>query len=90
MSVSPTATLKDLFLQALQRNDVNKVRHILAIGANVNWKIDSCGMSGLHFAAHHNYGELLELLLSQPGVDVNITINNNGTPLKNVRELEMR
>ena len=27
------------------------------------------------------YGELLELLLSQTGVDVNITNNNNVTPL---------
>ena len=81
---------KNLFLQACDFNDLDQVRHSLGLGANVNWRRDPDGMSGLHIAASKNYGELLELLLSQPGVDVNITINNNGTPLKNVRELEMR
>ena len=93
MSVSPISSpLKDRFLKSCYDNDVNEVRHSLGLGANVNWQggVDSDGESGLYFAAKKNYGELLELLLSQPGVDVNITINNNGTPLKNVRELEMR
>ena len=81
MTLSPDTTIKDLFLESCVINDVNKVRHILAIGANVNWKIDSCGMSGLHIVAACNYGELLELLLSQPGVDVNITDDGNCSPL---------
>ena len=99
MIVSPTTTLKDLFLEALSRNDVNKVRQCLILGANVNWKnypypdgypnISNFhiyhtypnGMGGLHIAARKNFGELLELLLRQPGVHVNIKDNNNMTPL---------
>ena len=42
---------------------------------------DHYGMSGLHMAARNNYGELLELLLAQNGVDVNIRTNINWTPL---------
>ena len=58
------------------------MRHSLELGVNVNWKCDSSGLSGLHIAVMKNYGELLELLLSQPGVDVNITDDNiNRTPL---------
>jgi len=79
--VSPNAMLRDLLLQACDRNDLEKVRHSIGLGANVNWRRDSDGISGLHIAAGRNYGELLELLLSQPGVDVNITDNYNVTPL---------
>ena len=53
----------------------------MVLGANVNWKRESDGWSGLHIAALMNYGELLELLLSQPGVDVNITNKKSSTPL---------
>ena len=79
--MSPNAMLRDLLLQACDRNDLDKVRHSLGLGANVNWTRDSDGISGLHIAAGRNYGELLELLLSQPGVDVNITDKYNMTPL---------
>jgi len=73
---------KFLFLQACERNDLEKVRHYLDLGANVNWKgNDYYERSGLHLAAVNNYEELLELLLSQPGVDVNITDKRNETPL---------
>ena len=60
---------------------MDQVGRWLALGANVNWKRDSNGESGLHIAASNNNGELLELLLSQPGVDVNIAKMNNYTPL---------
>jgi len=74
--------VKSLFLRACDRNDLEKVRHCLDIGANVNWKgNDLLERSGLHLAANNNYEELLELLLSQPGVDVNITDKYNNTPL---------
>ena len=74
--------VKSLFLRACNRNDLEKVRHCLEIGADVNWKgNDFHERSGLHLAADSNYEELLELLLSQPGVDVNITDKYNMTPL---------
>merc|ERR1711988_1920572 len=67
-----------LFHWACDRNDLDKVRHSLGRGADVNM----VGFNGgLHIAAARNYGELLELLLSQPGVDVNITNKNKWTPL---------
>ena len=56
------------------------VRELLSSGADVNWR-DADGGAGLTFAAEHNYGELLELLLAQTGVDVNIMDNDNMTPL---------
>ena len=70
MSVSPTATVKNQFLLSCGRDDSDSVRLWIGLGANVNWKRDTDGMSGLHIAAWKNYGELPELLLSKPGLDV--------------------
>ena len=74
--------MKDSFLEACEANNLSLVRDLLSIGANVNW---SRGYgendAGLHIAAGRNYGELLELLLAQTGVDVNIRTNSNWTPL---------
>ena len=81
MPLSRDTTVRQIFLDACQRNDLNKVRQVLALGANVNWRRNSDGISGLQFAAENNYGELLELLLAQTGVDVNIRTNGNVTPL---------
>ena len=64
------------------------MRELLSKGADVNWRADEDededlvgGEAGLHFAADYNYGELLELLLAQTGVNVNIRDNHNWTPL---------
>jgi len=85
MALSPDISIKELFLQSCQSNDLNKVRYILLLGADVNWRRDDntglAGWAGLHWAAGRNYGELLELLLTQTGVNVNITDSNNVTPL---------
>merc|ERR1712183_52064 len=74
-------TMKDLYLQACEKNNHSGVRELLSRGADVNWRRDADGWSGLHFAARHNYGGLLELLLAQTGMDVNIRTNNYWTPL---------
>ena len=42
---------------------------------------DKDGYTGLHWAAVNNHSELLELLLAQTGVDVNVTNNEDETPL---------
>ena len=81
MSLSWESPIGEVFVSACERNDLNTVRTLLTIGADVNWKRDSNGMSGLFFAALKNYGELLELLLAQTGVNVNIKNNSNVTPL---------
>ena len=65
------------------------VRELLSSGADVNWRQDygwsgvddARGNSGLHIAATHNYGELLELHLAQTEVDVNIKAKYSSTPL---------
>ena len=83
MTMTPPPELggRDLFLSACERNDVNSVRHLLPHGADVNCRKDNDGLSGLHIAARDNYGDLLELLLNQTGVDVNITTKNSAKPL---------
>ena len=74
--------MKASFISACQRNDTSSVRELLSRGADVNWRNDlDMRMAGLHYAARSNYGELLELLLDQTGVDVNITNNYCRTPL---------
>ena len=66
---------------ACDENNLSMVRELLSSGADVNWRRDADGWAGLHFAARHNYGELLELLLAQTEVNVNIRTNRNLTPL---------
>ena len=81
MKFSPELITRDLFLSACERNDLNLVKHLLPLGADVNSRRESEGLSGLHIAARDNYQDLLELLLSQTGVDANITTNKNARPL---------
>ena len=66
--------MKDSYIKACAENNHSLVRERLSSGADVNWRTDEDGSAGLHFAACYNYGELLELLLAQTGVDVNIRI----------------
>lgn len=83
MLLSSEITVKEIFLSACVRNDLDLIGSLLAIGADVNWKDElRDGESGLHTAAEKNYMELLELLLAY-GCDVNIknNINNGKTPL---------
>ena len=82
MALSRHTAVREIFLQACERNELVTLQHIFARGgADVNWRRDATGWAGLHFAAQDNYGELLELLLAQTGVDVNIRTNRNWTPL---------
>ena len=63
-----------LFLEYCQENNIEKVKFYLEYGANVNCKFS---YSALHYAVKNNSEDLLDLLLSQPGVDVNITSGRN-------------
>ena len=73
--------MKDSYLEACEENNISLVRELVSSGVDVSWRRDNDGSSGLHIAALGNYGELLELLLAQTGVDVNIRNNDNITPL---------
>ena len=80
--LSSEITVKQVFFLACWENDCQKVQHIFPLSGDVNWRdYNDGGWSGLHIAALGNYRELLELLLAQPGVDVNIRDNDNRTPL---------
>ena len=83
MPLSSNTTVKDLFLSACKKNDIITVKRIQWLLPDVNWRDESnSGWTGLHYAANCNYGRLLDLLLGQPGVDVNIFTNGNKlTPL---------
>merc|ERR1712066_85873 len=70
-----------LFLKSCEHNELDKVRQMLAFGVNVNLKRVPGEDTGLNIAAFSDFGELLELLLSQPRVDVNIANDFNETPL---------
>ena len=79
LSLSPNLSIRNVFLEACEEGDLELVRILLARGANVNWREE--GKSGLHYAAYRDDGDLLDLLLAQPGVEVNIKDSERSTPL---------
>ena len=79
--LSPDDTVKKLFLSACVFGKYELVRVLLANGAHVNWKEDVTLMSGLHKAAGNRQGHVVDLLLAQPGVDVNSKNQAGDTPL---------
>ena len=85
--LSPTLSTKDLFLKACDQGNLGLVRELLALGADVNWRGElenwqlHKGVSGLLLATRGGHEDLLDLLLSQPGVEVNIKSDYSQTPL---------
>merc|ERR1712130_1017300 len=74
--------LSETFLEACAENDQQKVRACLDLGVDVNSKdLGNDDWFGLLYAANHNYIELCEILLGQPGIDVNQTSNSGYTAL---------
>ena len=62
-------TLKELFLQAVQERNIDKIRSCINLGADVN-VYDNNGFPVL-FSAMKN-SNILRLFLAQPNIDVNI------------------
>ena len=84
MSLSPTLSTKDLYLNACEGGDSELVRVLLARGADINWRRvreEDYLKSGLHYAACEDHGDLVDLLLAQPGLEVNIRDGDYVTPL---------
>ena len=69
------------FLKACEVGRPEEVRSLLLLGADVNWRREDTGWSGLHLSANNNNRDVLDLLLSQPGVNVNISSHRRTTPL---------
>ena len=73
--------LYSLFLSLCQENDVEKVIYCIKLGVNVNTVSEDKKWSGLVIAAKNNFPEILEILLSQPGIDVNLKSDTKCSPL---------
>ena len=79
--------LNQKYLRYCLKNDIENVRNVLSLGANVNWLhtaflggITFRGYGALHIAVEESE-ELLKIILSHPRVNVNIMANNGRTPL---------
>ena len=72
-----TLSLPDL---CCKNENLEDVRRALARGENVN-KTDRDGRTGLMRAVEYNNNSIVELLLSQPGVDVNLVGSSGYTAL---------
>ena len=75
-------SLSDRFLKSCEKNDLEDVKNCLDAGVDVNTVSEqdeegfTATWSGLTIAAKKGYPDLLALLLSQPGIDVNIQTNH--------------
>ena len=72
-----TRRLKEDFLQHCRDNNLAGVTDCLSRGVDVNTVSEDGRWSGLTIAAEKNYPELLEILLSHPDVEMNITTDLN-------------
>ena len=72
--------LPTIICSASERGDVDELTSILNDGANVNSK-DYDGRTGLHLAASCGQLEVVELLISQSGVEIDIQDRWKATPL---------
>ena len=71
-------SLIERFLNACKLSDLENVKHCLERGVDLNTvseigpEEERLAVSGLTIAAGMDYLELLDLLLSQPGIDVKL------------------
>ena len=63
--------LENIFFESCQNGNLDKVKACVTLGFNVNSASSYLGQTGLEIAAIIDNLELLEYLLSCPGVDVN-------------------
>ena len=71
-----TRNLDEEFIEYCRRNDLKRAEACLSLGVDVNTvsEDDYDGLwSGLSIAAHKNYTDLLEILLSHPQIKINNT-----------------
>ena len=80
----PELILNDIFLASCVLNDIAKVEQCLGLGVDVNVRSSyqkAMIGPGLTIAAKKNYPELVELLLTQPRIEVNKPTSGGDTAL---------
>ena len=60
-------------IAACSRGHLSCVRALLEAGADANWTDNNTGYHGLLFASELGHVEIVQLLLSQPGIKVNMS-----------------
>merc|ERR1719427_867840 len=61
-------TVGEVFCKACKEGNVEKVRHCIALDVDVNW---AKPQPGLIEASFYNHYQVVDMLLQQPGIDVN-------------------
>ena len=64
-------TLGFLFFNACSEGNVDHVRHCIGLNVDINCYDQHTGLTGLIISAFNNQCGVVELLLLQPGIDVN-------------------
>ena len=73
-----------IYFHSCIHGDLSGLEAILKLGASVNWQEKYppiTRQTGLHIAAYYNHKDLVEFLLTQDGIDVNMTDWAHRTPL---------
>lgn len=70
-----------LFLSACQNGEEAKVNAAIVLGVDVNTK-DTYGNTGLILATSKKHENIVDILLSQPAIDINGKANKGGFPLE--------
>ena len=71
---------KNRLINAVKNNDIERVKTLIAKGANVNVKVPPDGYRALHYAARIRHPQLVKILLAA-GADVNAENNRGSTAL---------
>jgi ankyrin repeat protein len=69
-AVAYSVNISDDLFEAVEKNDIEKVRYLIAIGADVNVRDSYASMSPLMMVAYDGYTEMARLLIEK-GAEVN-------------------
>ena len=82
LMITPPNKKAEMIIKEIEKRDkanLNLVRDLIALGANVDWQNNN-GWTALHWCAYNNHSRILGLLIDA-GVDVNIQDNDGWTAL---------
>lgn len=71
---------------AIERNEIDKLRQILAKGADPNQTLDESGVTPLHFAAQYNRPEVAQLLI-EAGAELEVRPEGDGDTALEIAEM---